>query len=236
MLLFLISTLTYILGSFVGFIVYVFLYLSYVGLLKRPGQDLAKRPEVTGFDSMKNGNTVLSRPEKDRLEEFSHPEMVGEEGFFFDHEATFTNPVPGNQSPDTLHRLDAPAVNQPQTVELKQPEDPQDEESEKEWPMPGNSLDEANDESEQDHRQDFAVVGDLSPDQLIQLTSIRAKIDPGTESYQQLIQEYAVVRDKVDRLMEQTGEGVDRVVSIYLSSRDKVLYNAFLHDKEDLMV
>lgn len=235
MLLFIITTLTYILGSFVGFIVYVFLYLSFVGLLKRPGQELAKRPEVTGFDSMKNGSTALSGQERARIAELSHAEMVGEESFF-DHEATFTNLEPGKQSSKMHQQLVTPAVSQTQSVEPRVQETSQDEDSEKDWPMPGKSLDEVNDESEEDERQDFALVGDLSPDELIQLTLIRTKIEPGTESYQLLFQEYVAVRDKVDQLMEQTREEVHRVVSIYLSPRDKVLYNAFLYNQEDIGV
>ena len=93
MLLLTLSTGTYILFSFAGYCLYVFLYLSYLGLPTHREGNLGQRPEVGGFDSMRSGGAPLSQEDKDRLKERPQTYQPESEASFFDHEATFPGPL-----------------------------------------------------------------------------------------------------------------------------------------------
>ncbi|GAB3179647.1 hypothetical protein [Telluribacter humicola] len=93
MLLLTLSTGTYILFSFAGYCLYVFLYLSYLGLPSHRQGNLEQRPEVGGFDSMRSGNAPLSPEDRDWLQMRPHMHQPESEAPFFDHEATFPGPV-----------------------------------------------------------------------------------------------------------------------------------------------
>lgn len=230
MLLIVISNGAYILFSFVAFIVYAFIYLSSVGVLDGRKENMQNRPAVAGYDSLRNCNQHIGEADRAEIESLANPTDSGDEnGSAYDFEATFY----GNQHINGQHTAekesevddvaDEPSespVNISSTVEEESDEDD-------EWPTLGRPIECKYDDSSNELRLNHDIIGDLTAEELVLLTNIRATTLNDAERYPELVEECLAANDKVNDLVQQTGKSVEEIVSTRLSSNEKVIFNAF---------
>lgn len=230
MLLQIISNGAYILFSFVAFIVYAFFYLSTVGLLNGRKENMRNRPEVAGYESLRNGDQNIGEADKAAIESLIHPANAedGDE-FSYDYEATFYGSQPNKAHaailPVTTQENEADEQVETPTASTSIDEDDTDDEDV--WPTLGSAIEYRADNSDQELTLSNDIVGDLTAEELVLLTNIRATTLNDAEQYPELVEECLAANDKVNELVHQTGKSVGEVVSTLLNTREKVIFNAF---------
>lgn len=213
-----ISNGMYLLFSIVGFLVYAFLYLTYQGLLSGKRDTLHNRPPVTGFDSMRGGTSGSLPPDVSPVES---PKEIEEEGFYFDHQATFQNSTGGwdKESPEMQEGL-----TEQESADLNLPNEDSEEEDEcGDWPTPGEYA-----PSDARDWANWAFVGELTPDEQKLIAKVRQNLDKDAEAYPHMDEEFQEIQQRIARIIDQTGQSQDDVVTTNLTSREKVIFNAIL--------
>jgi hypothetical protein len=212
----LLSTETYILFSFMAFIVYVFLYLSFLGLLKGGKDNIQNRPHLAGFESMRNSDFRITRQDRNQIDELRNPrDETGEYSPFFDHTATFSSTsLEAGSNDNNSIPADVAAADPFGSVESEEEED------DFPWPEP-----EGHPASMEDSAGYGEVIGDLMPEELVFVSQLRASMEDDGEVYRALLSEYREVEGKVARLVHQTNEAAVLIVSNHLDSREKVIFN-----------
>ena len=230
MLLQIISTGGYILFSFVAFIVYAFIYLSSVGLLNGRKEDMQNRPEIAGYESLRNGDRNIGEADKAAIESLIHPSKSGDgDESSYDYEATFY----GSQSnkayvASSLEDLqEDEAGEEIETPSASKSIDDDDQEGEDEWPAVGRPIEYGTENSDHELILSSDIIGDLTAEELVLLTNIRATTLNDAERYPELVEECMVANDRVNELVLQTGKSVDEIVSTLLNTREKVIFNSF---------
>ncbi len=231
MLFQIISNGTYILFSFVAFIVYAFIYLSSVGLLSGRKEDMRNRPAVTGYESLRKGNQGIGEADKAAIKSVIHSANTedGDE-FSYNYEATFY----GSQlntafaaSSSVATQNDKEANEQMESPSACTLIDEDDSDDEDEWPALGRPIEYGTDSSEPKLTLSNDIVGDLTVEELVLLTNIRAITLNDAEQYPELVEECLAANDRVNELFHQTGKSVEEIVSTLLNTREKVIFNAF---------
>lgn len=230
MLLQIISNGAYILFSFVAFIVYAFIYLSSVGLLNGRKEDMRNRPEIAGYESLRNGDKNIGEADKAAIKSLIHPANEADEAkYSYDYEATFYDSQPNKASAAFL-----PAIAQEEEVDkqMNTPSastsiDDDDSDDEDEWPALRRPIEYGTENSDQELTLNNDIVGDLTAEELVLLTNIRATTLNDVEQYPELVDECLAANDRVNELVHQTGKSVGEIVSTLLNTREKVIFNAF---------
>lgn len=230
MLLQIISNGAYILFSFVAFLVYAFIYLSSFGLLNGRKEDMRNRPKVAGYESLRNGDKNIGEADKAAIESLIHPANKADEAkYSYDYEATFYGSQP-NKANDAF----LPAIAQEEEVDkqMKTPSastsiDEDDSDDEGEWPALRRSIEHGVENSDQELTLNNDIVGDLTAEELVLLTNIRATTLNDVEQYPELVDECLAANGRVNELVHQTGKSVGEIVSTLLNTREKVIFNSF---------
>lgn len=230
MLLLTISNGAYILFSFVAFIVYAFIYLSSVGLLNGRKENTQNRPEVAGYESLRNGNQNIEEAERVAIERLTNSVDGSDESeSSYDYEATFygrrASHEPLEDSVATMLEDEANSQEEasPPTSSVDEEEGDEDDE----WPTLKRPLEYRADDSTDDLTLSNDIVGDLTAEELVHLTNIRATTLNDAERYPELVEECMAANDKVNEFARQTGKSVEEIISTLLNSREKVIFNAF---------
>ncbi|GHB86103.1 hypothetical protein [Persicitalea jodogahamensis] len=228
MLLQIISNGGYILFSFVAFIVYAFIYLSSVGLLNGRKEDMQNRPVIAGYESLRNGDRNIGEADKAAIESLIHPSKSGDgDESSYDYEATFY----GSQSNKAYVVSSLEALREDEAdEEIETPSASpsiDDDEDEDEWPALGRAIEYGTENSDHELTLSSDIIGDLTAEELVLLTNIRATTLNDAEQYPELVEECMVANDRVNELVLQTGKSVDEIVSTLLNTREKVIFNAF---------
>ena len=228
MLLQILSNGAYILFSFVTFIVYAFIYLSSVGLLNGRKDDMRNRPAIAGYESLRNGDRNIGEADKATIESLIHPSISGDDESTYDYEATFygnpSNKTLATNSPAETLENDTNEEIQTQSVSTSIDDDSDEED---EWPALGRSIEYGKKTSDHEITLSNDIVGDLSVEELVLLTNIRATTLNDAEQYPELVEECMAANERVNELVLQTGRSIEEVVSSLLSTREKVIFNAF---------
>jgi hypothetical protein len=230
MLLQIISNGAYILFSFIAFIVYAFIYLSSVGLLNGRKEDMRNRPVVAGYESLRNGDQNIGEADKAAIESLIHPTNAGDEDEFpYDYETTFY----GSQ-PNKAHTALLPATAQEdkaeeqiETQSASTSIDEDDSDDEDEWPALRSAIEYGARNSDQELTLSNDIVGDLTAEELVLLTNLRATTLNDAEQFPELVEECLAANHRVNELVHQTGKSVVEIVSTLLNTREKVIFNTF---------
>jgi len=227
MLLLVISNGAYILFSFVAFIVYAFIYLSSVGLLNGRKENMQTRPEVAGYESLRNGDQNIGEADRATIEKLNNSANESESSY--DYEATFYGSQPSHEPPGdpTVSMSEDGANNQQEASPLTSSEDEDESDEDDEWPTLKRPIEYKTDDSRDDLTLSNDIVGDLTAEELVHLTNIRATTLNDAERYPELVEECMAANDKVNEFARQTGRSVEEIISTLLNSREKVIFNAF---------
>ncbi len=230
MLLQIISNGAYILFSFVAFIVYAFIYLSSVGLLNGRKEDMQNRPVIAGYESLRNGDRNIGEADKAAIESLIHsPNSGNGDESSYDYEATFygsqSNKAYAASSLDALREDEVEEEIETPSASTSIEDDDSDEEDE--WPVLGRPIDYGTEYSDHELTLSNDIVGDLTAEELVLLTNIRATTLNDAERYPELVEECLAANDRVNHLFHQTGKSVEEIVSMLLNTREKVIFNAF---------
>lgn len=229
MLLQIISNGAYILFSFVAFIVYAFIYLSSVGLLNGRKEDMRNRPDVAGYESLRNGDKNIGEADKAAIESLIHPANEADEAkYSYDYEATFYASQPNKANAAFLPAIAQEEVDkQMKTPSASTSIDEDDSDDDGEWPALGRPIAHGTENSDQELMLNNDIVGDLTAEELVLLTNIRATTLNDVEQYPELVEECLAANGRVNELVHQTGKSVGEIVSTLLNTREKVIFNAF---------
>lgn len=206
----------YLLFSFIGFLVYAFLYLSYQGILTGKREVLHNRPPVAGFDSMRGG-TSGTLPQDHTYDE--NPEQTEIEGFFFDHQATFQDSKPAMEPENAASETDTNR-SEPKS-EIVSEENSEEDNEDYDWPTPGEYT-----PTEVQYLCGRQYVGELSLEEQQFLARVRYNLETDSDAYPYLNDEYQEIQERLSRLIVQTGKSQEEIVTDHLTSREKVIFNA----------
>lgn len=230
MLIIIISNGAYILFSFVAFIVYAFIYLTSVGVLNGRKEDLENRPEVAGYESLRNGDQNIGEADRAAIDRLTSLAEKGDEGeSSYDYEATFYGTQSGNEQPeDSAAPVSEDEANsQVEASLITSSADIDESDEDDEWPTLKTPIEYRADDSRDDLTLSNDIIGDLTAEELVHLTNIRATTLNDAEQYPELVEECMAANDKVNEFARQMGKSVEEIVSTLLGSREKVIFNAF---------
>ncbi len=119
------------------------------------------------------------------------------------------------------------AYSQEEASLLTSPVDEDESDEDDEWPTLKRPIEYRTDDSRDDLTLSNDIVGDLTAEELVHLTNIRATTLNDAERYPELVEECMAANDKVNEFALQTGKSVEEIISTLLNSREKVIFNAF---------
>ncbi|MPR37399.1 hypothetical protein [Salmonirosea aquatica] len=229
-MLLIISNGAYILFSFIAFIAYAFIYLFFVGMLNGGKANLQNRPEVTGYESLRKGDRNIGEEDRITIVRLTNPgDEDGESGSTYDYEATFY----GNESnyelfedPEVPSGPKDNKANSPEASPLTASEEEESDEDD-EWPTLKSAIECRMDDSTAELTLSNDIVGDLTAEELVHLTTIRVTTLNDAELYPELVEECKAANKRVNELVHETGKRVEEIVSTLLTTREKVIFNAF---------